>query len=871
MFGRLLFLVLWLLVAPLHAQTMLVPAGSSWKYLDNGTDQGTVWRAPSYDDSAWKSGAAQLGYGDGDETTVIGYGPSSTAKYITSYFRRSFQVTNAGAISALPLRVKRDDGIVLYLNGVEVWRSNMPAGTPLYSTLASGAADDDGATWQTATLSTAALVTGTNVLAAEVHQVGGDSSDLSFDLELQGTAAGSVAITRGPYLQIGTPGGVQLRWRTNAASDGVVRYGTALTALTSVAVEATTGTMEHAVNLSGLAANTRYYYSVGTSAATLAAASDTQYFMTSPPSGTGRSTRVWVIGDAGTGNTAQTAVRNAYEAYTGTRHTDLWLQLGDNVYETGTDAEYQSRMFDVYQGMLRKSVTWPTIGNHDTAGATTVSSSLPYFNVFSFPTQGQAGGVASGTKSYYAFDFGNIHFICLDSMTSSRAPGSAMLTWLQSDLAANTKAWTIAYWHHPPYSKGPADSDIDTPLIEMRTNVLPILEAYGVDLVLSGHSHVYERSYLIDSHYGLSSTLTTAMKKNGGSGRPAETGAYRKPLGSVPHQGAVYSVVGSSGGADTGPLNHPAMFISLSVAGSMVLDIDGAQMNATFLSDTGAVRDSFTMIKGSGTPTPTNQPPTVTMASPTAGATFTAPATLTLGASAADADGSVVRVEYYNGSTLLGSSTASPYTLTWSNVPAGSYTLGARAVDNLGAATSSATVGISVLAGTSATPLVTKGSSWKYYTGSTGLASGWALPTVNDSTWPAGNALLGYGAADIATVIPYGPSATNKYITSYFRRSFQVADRTRFTKLLLNLLRDDGAVVYLNGVELARSNMPTGAVTPSVRASLALSGAAETTYYSYTLPTTLLLNGTNVIAVEVHQANPTSSDVRFDLELLGQP
>jgi hypothetical protein len=870
MFSRLLFLVLWLLIAPLHAQTMLVPAGSVWKYLDNGTDQGAVWRVPSFDDSGWKSGPAELGYGDGDEATVVGYGPNSAAKYITTYFRRSFQVADAQAFTSLPLRVKRDDGIVLYLNGVEVWRSNMPTGTPLYNTLAASAASDDGATWQTATLSTAALISGTNVLSAEVHQVGGDSSDISFDLELQGTAAGaSTAITRGPYLQLGAANSMQIRWRTGAAADGVVRYGTSLTALTGVAVEATTGTTEHVVNLGGLAASTRYYYSVGTSAATLAVASDTQYFVTSPPSGVGRPTRVWVIGDAGTGTTAQTAVRNAYETFTGTRHTDLWLQLGDNVYDTGTDAEYQSRLFDVYQGLLRKSVTWPTIGNHDTAGATTVSSSLPYLNVFSFPTLGQAGGVASGTKSYYAFDFGDIHFICLDSMTSSRAPGSPMLAWLQADLAANTKAWTIAYWHHPPYSKGPADSDLDYQLIEMRTNVLPILEAYGVDLVLSGHSHVYERSYLIDSHYGLSSTLTAAMKKNAGSGRPTDTGAYRKPLGSVPHQGAVYSVVGSSGGADTGPLNHPAMFVSLSVAGSMVLDIDGAQMNATFLSDTGAVRDSFTMIKGTGTPT--NQPPTVTMTSPAAGASFQAPATIALGANAADTDGNVARVEYYLGSTLLGSSTTPPYTLTWSAVPAGSYTLGARAVDNLGAATSSATVGIRVLSATAATPLVTKGSSWKYSTGSAGLASGWALPSFSDLTWPAGNALLGYGASDIVTVIPYGPSATNKYPTSYFRRSFQVADRSRFTRLVLNLLRDDGAVVYLNGVELTRSNMPTGVVTPSVWASVAISGAAETTYYSYTLPTTLLLNGTNVIAVEVHQANPTSSDVRFDLELLGQP
>jgi len=155
---------------------------------------------------------------------------------------------------------------------------------------------------------------------------------------------------------------------------------------------------------------------------------------------------------------------------------------------------------------------------------------------------------------------------------------------------------------------------------------------------------------------------------------------------------------------------------------------------------------------------------------------------------------------------------------------------------------------------------------------STGLTTGWAAPTFNDTAWPAGNALLGYGASDIVTVIPYGPNSASKYTTSYFRRSFQVADRTKFTTLRLNLLRDDGAVVYHQrcGARPA-ATMPTGTITPATWASTAISGTAETTYYTYTVPTSLLLNGTNVIAVEVHQAAPTSSDVRFDLEVLGQP
>ena len=111
------------------------------------------------------------------------------------------------------------------------------------------------------------------------------------------------------------------------------------------------------------------------------------------------------------------------------------------------------------------------------------------------------------------------------------------MTWLQNDLAANSKDWLIAFWHHPPYTKGTHDSDTDLNATEIRQYILPILENYGVDLVLSGHSHTYERSYLIDGHYGQSGTFTAGMKKNAGSGRPTETGAYTKPLlGPSAHQ-----------------------------------------------------------------------------------------------------------------------------------------------------------------------------------------------------------------------------------------------------------------------------------------------------------------------------------------------
>ena len=174
------------------------------------------------------------------------------------------------------------------------------------------------------------------------------------------------------------------------------------------------------------------------------------------------------------------------------------------------------------------------------------------------------------------------------------------MTWLESDLAATTQEWIIAFWHHPPYSKGSHDSDWEDELIEMRTNALPILEEYGVDLVLSGHSHSYERSFLLDSHYGTSNTLISSMIKDNGSGRPEDTGAYSKPTsGIAPHEGAVYAVAGSSSIVQLdGTFDHPAMFISLTLHGSMILDVNGSQLDAKFLRKNGVVADSFTIVKG---------------------------------------------------------------------------------------------------------------------------------------------------------------------------------------------------------------------------------------------------------------------------------
>lgn len=400
----------------------------------------------------------------------------------------------------------------------------------------------------------------------------------------------AATITRGPYIQLATPNSITIRWRTDEATDSRVQYGIAQDALAS-SKDDSTATTEHEILVNGLTPDTKYFYSVGTSSNVLATADENQFFYTHPIPGSDRPTRIWAVGDAGAGNKAQADVRDAYEAYTGKHDTDLWLQLGDNAYRKGTEAEYQTNNFQMFTNMYRKSVSWPTIGNHD-------KDMEVYKKSFTLPTKGEAGGVASGDEAYYSFDYANIHLICLNSM-GDLTQGGAQWMWTSNDLAQTTAKWIIAYWHHPPYSKGSHDSDKPGSIEEkMRTIFLPLLEYGGVDLVLTGHSHSYERSYFIDGHYGASTTFDAITHlKMSGDGRSDGKGMYKKKRG--PRLGAVYVVGGSSAFITGGSLNHPANFSSQNVLGSLVLDIAGDRLDLKFLTDKKEVTDYFTIEKSS--------------------------------------------------------------------------------------------------------------------------------------------------------------------------------------------------------------------------------------------------------------------------------
>lgn len=301
-------------------------------------------------------------------------------------------------------------------------------------------------------------------------------------------------------------------------------------------------------------------------------------------------------------------------------------------------------------------------------------------------------------------------------------------------------------------------------------------------------------------------------------------------------------------------------------------DGDGSSLQRTMNSEYG--NDPANWFAAGRTPGATNifnLEPNVVMTSPTNGSAYPPRATVVVSADAADIDGTISTVEFYAGSQKLGEKTTPPFTLTWPAVPGGVHILRAVATDNRLSRRISELVTISVgPVETASTPLVSAGTVWKFSDRGTNLGTAWRQPGYDEATWFSGPAQLGYGDGDEATVVSFGPTATNKHVTTYFRQSFTIPDHTAFTALNLRVLRDDGAVVYLNGTEIHRTGMPEGTIAFNTLANVVAAGADElNNFYHVTLPSDLLVNGVNIVAAEVHQSAVNSSDLSFDLSLTG--
>lgn len=446
-----------------------------------------------------------------------------------------------------------------------------------------------------------------------------------------------VTLARGPYLQSATANSMVIVWRTHGESEPVVRYGDKARSLdaandpSSVTVRVSSDVnqsgaealyretddekkerhqkrkddptgerdiYQYEVTLSGLSPDTQYFYGVYDGKDKLAGGDRDHHFTTSPSIGTARDTRIWVVGDSGTGGKPQREVRDAMFGFiedTG-RPLDTYIHVGDMAYTDGANYEFDRGFFGPYEDILRSIVVWPSMGNHEGYTSRGLTGKGPYYDAYVLPTQAEAGGVASGSEAYYSYDIGRIHFVCLDSHDLNRKSSGPMAQWLREDLNATQQDWLIAFWHHPPYTKGSHDSDKEGQLIEMREEIMPILEGSGVDIVLTGHSHIYERSMLMDGAYA-TPTVAEGVILDDGDGNPDGDGAYRKSAGLNPHEGTVQIVAGHGGAGVRRTGTMPVMREIIVENGSVILDVDGDTLVGHMINREEVIRDVFSIVK----------------------------------------------------------------------------------------------------------------------------------------------------------------------------------------------------------------------------------------------------------------------------------
>jgi hypothetical protein len=369
------------------------------------------------------------------------------------------------------------------------------------------------------------------------------------------TADSGPALPRLPYLQSVGQTSAIVAFRSGVSCTPLVRYGEG-TDLSRTAT-ATAAGWRHAVKLTGLLPGRTYGYSVEA----CGSVTGVRGFRTAPASGTQR-VRFTTMGDFGTGGSSQKAVfavMNKPEW-----RGEFLLALGDNAYSSGTEQEFQDRMFTPMAPLLREVPVFPSLGNHEYV----TDQGQPYLDNFYLPANNPAG-----TERYYSFDWGHVHFVALDSncaiglASSDRCTTDAQKAWLDKDLAATTQPWKVVFFHHPPWSSGEHGSQLS-----VRRNYAPIFEKYGVDLVLTGHDHNYERS--------------KPMK--GDAVAPAGT------------RGIVYLVVGSGGATLRAfPGSQPSWTAvrDNQVYGFMDVVVDGGTLTAKLITSTGAVRDTLTLTK----------------------------------------------------------------------------------------------------------------------------------------------------------------------------------------------------------------------------------------------------------------------------------
>jgi hypothetical protein len=245
---------------------------------------------------------------------------------------------------------------------------------------------------------------------------------------------------------------------------------------------------------------------------------------------------------------------------------------------------------------------------------------------------------------------------------------------------------------------------------------------------------------------------------------------------------------------------------------------------------------------------------------------FTNAPSVLVAAAADDPDGALARIDFVADGQVLALSSSAPFALNWTNLAHGTHLLLAVAYDTAGHSVTSAPVSFTNFLLPLTASLVSSGAEWRYFDRTNDLGTAWRSLSFDDSSWSRGPSMLGFGDAN--GLLPATTVASNRQWTTYFRRSFVVPFPNVISSVGARLLRDDGAVIYLNGAEVWRDNLPAGVISNATPASSSIGGVAESTWLTNSINPSLLVPGTNWVAAEIHQQSLSSSDIAFDFELV---
>jgi len=942
---------------------LLIGSGAIWRYLDDGSDQGgpgdgTDWFAhPDYDDSGWASGPAELGYGDSangrPEATVVGYGGEPGNKYITTYFRHTFDAPDASRFSSAVVRILRDDGAVIYLNGVEIDRSNMPGGDIDYLTRASSNIYGDPAEtgFHAYTVDPALFRATGNVLAVEIHQVQPASADISFDLTLEairrpdaspGTgdipplildvehtpiiphSDEDVTVTARILDELENPASVRLYHRIDRSSfssaqknvyphydpsdynivvmydDGFHGDGSAADGVYGgviPAAEEDGAVVEFFVEATDAAGNIRTW----PAPAMIDGVAEQVVNCLYQTDDSFDPAAAWTPGDPPTYRIIMTEAERARLAYIGSsgdRNSNAQMNA-TFISIDGTDIKvrYNTGLRNRGHGTRNNRPNNHRVNFvHDRPwkGVTEININArdPHIQNAGAAVFQMAGIVTADAAAVRLLVNGED--LTQGSTTSSMYGSYAHLEVMNSDWAArhipldsngnvykcmrdngpdpaDFRYMTDPARYEPPYQKQTNERDNDwSDVIELSrvlstapdetfadevkrvldteqwlrflalmallaNNETSIATGYGDDYYL--YRGINDPRFILVP-YDLDSIFTRGSSTTSSIWRATGIAAMNRFMYHpefLPryyyHLNDLIETVLSPGQIDRILDSALGGYVSASQIQAMKDFV--ANRNAYVL---GLIERDFTI--NVNLPRSEGYYRTDRNAASVSGTT----------------DAIATRAVRVNGAPA----DWSPLDGTWS---IGESTTG------------------------TGTMLIRRGSVWHYLDNGSDQGTAWREPGfVMDENWSSGPAELGYGDASQgrpeATVVESGPS-NDKYVTTYFRHAFELTEPPDYVSLRFGVMRDDGAVVYLNGVEVGRSNMP-GSVgddnidyLTSARSSVGRSG--ETVFYgddsgSDAIDPSLLVQGTNVVAVEIHQyvgstGRVTSSDISFDFEL----